>query len=190
MMNLSSLSKIHYANYAHIVVVMIGMVVLELTQGFNIISVGFSVCNLAIAFFAFYHIKITKGSIENTSSILKVVNDGNFEARVVKIQGGKELEELAINLNNILDQLETFIREINASVKFASENRFFRKINRQGLNKGFVNSANMIDKSICAMKVEYEKKACESFLSELGKTGKSLIDNFKIIQEQLTVTTK
>jgi len=174
----------------HFVIVLAGMVTITLLQGLNPISLSFSVLNLIIALFAFYHIKITEKSVRESAKSLEDAVEGNFETRETRIKGGGELERLSWNINNMLDQLETFMREINAAIHYASEDRFFRRVNTRGLNSAFVHAGEMINKSIDAMQAEYEKKQNERFIVELGNTGRSFVENFAIIQDQMVDSTR
>jgi hypothetical protein len=76
MKNLSALSKIHYANYAHIVVVMLGMTMGIIFVGFSPITFGFALANLVIAFYAYTQIKIVSKSINDTTDVIKSASSG------------------------------------------------------------------------------------------------------------------
>ncbi len=188
MMNLSSLSKLHYANYAHIGVVAVGLTVSILFFEFHFATFTFNILNIAIAIYAYKQIHITRESVSKSSNIIKDAKEGNFENRQHKIAGGGELEDLAWNLNDLFDQLESMIREINISIEYASKNKYFRRINTTGLNTSFVKTGDLINKSIDAMQKEHEAQQKELFLSELSKTGKGFAANFGIIQEQISET--
>ncbi len=71
MMNLSSLSKLHYANYAHIAVVSLGMIVSFVFFEFHIATFIFNLLNIAIAIYAYKQIHVTKSSIDRSSQIIK-----------------------------------------------------------------------------------------------------------------------
>lgn len=188
MMNLSSLSKLHYANYAHISVVAVGLIVSILFFEFHFSTFTFNVLNIAIAIYAYKQIHITRESVSKSSNIIKEAKDGNFENRQHKIAGGGELEDLAWNINDLFDQLESMIREINTSIEYASKNKYFRRINTTGLNTSFVKTGDLINKSIDAMHKEFKNQEKEKFLLDLSKTGKGFAANFEIIQEQISET--
>jgi len=189
MMNLSSLSKLHYANYAHIAVVSLGLLVSVLFFDFHIVSFLFGLANIAIALYAYKQIAVTKASINKTSQMIaESVKDGNFENRQIDIQGGGELEELAWNINNLFDQLESILREINTSIEYASQHQYFRRINTIGLNEVFEKTGILINKSIDAMEIEFKAQEHKNFIHELSKTGESLASSFSNIQTQISDT--
>jgi len=188
MMNLSSLSKIHYANYAHLAVVIIGLIIGTIVFGFNWITLLFGSLNIIIALYAYKQIAKTTLSIKQTSYILEESLKGNFEVRQNDTTAGGELDELAWNLNALFDELESFIREINTSIEYAGKNRYFRRINKVGLNTSFAQTADLINRSINAMEVEHRAKEKEAFMLELSHQGKGLVENFKSIQNQISDT--
>ena len=191
MMNSSSLSKLHYANYAHIVVVLLGVLVSVTFFEIHLGVLFFNLLNFTIALYAYKQIHITKSSIDRTSRIIKTAAmDGNFENRQHLNEEGKggELTWLALNVNDLFDQLESTLREINTSIEYASKNKYFRRINATGLNPAFHKTANLVNISIGAMKEEYIKREEEKFFLDLSKTGKGLLNDFASIQEQLQNT--
>ena len=189
MMSLSSLSKLHYANYAHIGVVLTGALVTAIFFEIHLGVLIFNALNFLIALYAYKQIHITRKSIDRTSKIIKTAAlDGNFENRQHFIEGGGELTWLAWNVNDLFDQLESTLREINTSIEYASQNKYFRRVNSTGLNAAFNKTADLVNLSIAAMKTEHEKRIKDKLFIELSKTGKGLLVNFASIQEQIVDT--
>jgi len=186
MKNLSSLSKLHYSNYAHIGVIVLGVVVSSIFFEFNPTIFIFNILNIIIAVYAYKQIHITRDSIKKTTKIITDAKDGNFENRRHKDNAGGEISELANNINDLFDQLESYMREINTAIDYAGKNKYFRRINTTGLNSTFKNTAKLINKSIDAMEAEYKVQEKERFINELSKTGKGFIENFEIIQDQIS----
>ncbi len=189
MKSLSSLSKLHYANYAHLAVISIGIIVSSIFFEFNITIFVFNLLNIAIAIFAYQQIHITKISIARTSKIIQTAAlEGNFENRQHSIKGGGELELLAWNVNDLFDQLESILREINTSITYVSHNKYYRRISSIGLNLNFVKTAQLINLALDAMEEEAEKREQEKFYTNLSKTGSGLLANFQSIQSQIVET--
>ncbi len=189
MLNLSSLSKIHYANYAHLVVITLGLAVSIIFFEFHIATFIFNAINIAIAIYAYRQIQITRESLDKTSRIIKTAAmDGNFENRQHNISGGGELAWLAWNLNDLFDQIESILREVNTSIEYASHNKYFRRINTTGLNATFIKTGDLVNLSLDAMAEEFKSQEKERFFNELSKTGQGMVQNFKSIQEQISET--
>ncbi len=185
MKSLSSLSKIHYANYAHLGVVSLGLLVSLIFFEFHIVTLLFNLSNIAIALYAYRQIHITDHSIKHTAHMVSDAAHGNLETRITFAKGGGELEQLSHDLNNLFDEIESFIREINTSIEYASQDKYFRRVNSIGLNPTFGKTGKLINRSIDAMEAEYMKKDQELFTMEVEKSGKNLSESFKIIHQQL-----
>ena len=188
MTNLSSLSKIHYANYAHIAIVLLGLLVGTLLLDFHLVTFLFGIANIVIALYAYRQVKITTTSIEQTSNVIEEAIQGNFDIRQQNIVAGGELSQLAWNINDLFDQVESLIREVNTSIEYAGKNRYFRRINSTGLNPLFVKTGGLINSSIDAMAQEHKQKEKEAFILELSRTGEGLVKNFQVIQTQISDT--
>jgi methyl-accepting chemotaxis protein len=188
MTNLSSLSKIHYSNYAHIAVVSLALIVSVVFFEFHIITFTFNLLNIAIAIYAYKQIEITRHTIAESLDVVKGSKVGDFEKRELYIDSGGELAELSYGINDLFDQLESFTREINTSIQYASENKYFRRVCPTGLNPSFARTAELINRSIDAMEQEYISQEKKNFLVELDKTGEGLVSNFASIQEQISET--
>ena len=189
MTNLSSLSKIHYANYAHIFVVILGLITGIIFLEFHWLSLGFGLANIAIALYAYKQVAITTRSINKTVNIiLSAAENGNLENRQVKVEGGGKLEKLAWGLNDLFDQLEGILREINTSIEYASEHKYFRRISTIGLNESFTKTGELVNKSINAMQEEYLVQQRKNIFLEISKIGTGLSESFKGIQAQISDT--
>jgi len=189
MMNLSSLSKIHYANLAHILVVVTGLVVGIVFLDFHLLTVLFGLANIAIALYAYKYIKITTNTLSISAGIIKdAAQSGNFENRQIFNKAGGELDDLAWNINNLFDQLEGLMREINTSIEYAAQNKYFRRISTAGLNDSFSKTGELVNSSIDAMEVEFKEQKRKALILELSQTGEGLSKSFQHIQEQLSET--
>ncbi|MEA3370577.1 MAG: methyl-accepting chemotaxis protein [Campylobacterota bacterium] len=189
MMNLSSLSKLHYSNYAHLAVVSLGLLVSVIFFEFNLVTLIFNLLNITIAIYAYKQIHIIEKSINLSSQIVEdAAKNGNFETRQHNIKGGGELAELAWNINDMFDQVESVLRETNTSINYASQNKYFRRVNTTGLNETFVKTGKLINLSLDSMEAEAKSQERKVFINELSKTGKGMIENFQSIQTQISET--
>lgn len=186
MKNLSSLSKINILNILLIASIVLTCVISAVTFGVHVSVILLSLINVVLAILVFRYVKKTRNYLHRAIDVFEDALHGNFETRIVNITEKQYLGKLGWSINNFLDQLEVFIREVNTSIDYASQNKYFRRINTKGLNEGFQKTSQKINMAIDAMQEEFEEQREKNFAAELGKTGKPLIVSFQAIQEQLS----
>jgi len=191
-MNLSSMSNTAKVNVAHIIVVSIGAFSLYMIQGSNPLALLFSSFNIFVALLGFYFIRKENNAIINTGKVLEEAVTGNFEVRDINEKLNGPLGDLAWNVNNFLDQVESFIREINTSIDYAGKQIYFRKVQITGLNSALARAGSYLNKSIDYMESDRKNDAETSFITNLSNVssgGAKFIENFTTIQTQLAETT-
>ncbi len=125
------------------------------------------------------------GQIEEIDDILREVLAGNFEKRFVYIGERGLIGQIKWNINNLLDQFETFVRELNTAIEYAGENKFYRRVDSTGLTPALARSADLVNRAIDAMEDNFQKGEKDRFASRLGRTGKQLQESFTFIQKEL-----
>ena len=89
---------------------------------------------------AVYIVKLSKKFLHilpHISMLTKEVGAGRFEQRITYIDDSTELGRIALELNDMLDQLEAFFREVKTTTEYISLEKFFRKIQPSGLHGQF-----------------------------------------------------
>ena len=185
MKNLSSLSKINILNILVILTIAASCAITAAMYGVHIVSILLAVINVAIAALIYFYVRKMQRYFGEIITIFDEALKGNFEIRVTNITETEQLGHIGWSINNFLDQLEVFIREVNTSIDYAAQNKYFRRINTKGLNEGFSKTSQKINAAIDAMQAEYEVQREKNFAAELGKTGKPLPVSFGAIQQQL-----
>ncbi|MDH4943762.1 methyl-accepting chemotaxis protein [Sulfurimonas sp. C5] len=185
MKNLSSLSKVHYANIAILITVFITTGITSLLYDFHIVTMLFNLANIFLAIYIFVYLKKAEKNIEKSQKVFQSALQGDFEIRLTHIDEKGTLGRLAWDINYFMDQLEVFMREVNTSIDYASKNKYFRRVDANGLNYTYEKTANKINQALDAMRDEYLTQKEKNFAAELGKTGKPLNVSFGMIQTQL-----
>lgn len=185
MKNSSSLSKIHYANIAILITVFGTTAITSLLYEFHFLTATFNALNIIFALLIFKYVQKTEKSIAESQKILSNALKGNLEVRDTHIVEQGVLGKLSWDINNFMDQLEVFMREVNIAIDYASRNKFFRRVNLSGLNYTFKRTAGKINKAIDAMEHEYTVQKEKNFVTELSRTGKPLNVSFSMVQHQL-----
>ena len=184
MMNLSSLSKIQYANIISIVLFTFALLVETLMRGFDWIRL-LNLVNFALAWFMFLNIRKAQATISRVASIIKDGEHGTFESRMINVDERGELRELSMNINNLFDQLEVFLREIKASVHAMSEEKFYRVVLSQGLHGGFKYNAELVNKAISSMEINHKFVQRNTINAKLGEIGQGVTGGFVVVQSDL-----
>jgi len=184
MTNLSSLSKVQYANIASIALFVLALMIETLLDGWNWIRL-LTLVNFALAWFVFINIRKTQETISEVASVIKAVEKGNLENRITHIKDHGELNDLCWNTNNMLDQTEVFIREIRASIDAASRDEYYRNILTQGLQGEFKEASSHVNKAIMAMHSTFIHIQKSILNAELGKIGTGVGGGLAVIQKDL-----
>lgn len=132
------------------------------------------------------HTRHIDNCLSKIQHVTEEVNQGRFSSRITHINREHKIGQIAWNINDMLDQLETFFREINTSINCITEDKVFRKPVPMGLHGGFVTTMASIEKSqkaIIEVQLSSSKNAVLGRLSQLNAAN--LLKNLKENQEDL-----
>jgi len=188
LMRLSALSRIHYANYAHLAVVTIAMVVLTIIDGFHLYSFMFNMANFAIAVYAYTQIKLTRTSVLAASKNMEDAIGGNFECLSKGNNAGGELDRLNENITAFMKQTNYLTSEIIGAMHVVTSHTESRRIKTDGLNEEYVKIAELVNSSFEMIEKEYELEQKEEFAKRINGTGKSISQNFVLVQQHMATS--
>ena len=187
MTNLSSLSKVQYANIASIALFIIALVLETLLDGWSWVRL-LNFANFALAWFIFLNIRKAQATIKKVGQVIEAAGTGNLESRITYIKEQGEMHTLCWSTNNMLDQTEVFIREIRASVEAASRDEYYRQILIQGLQGEYKYASEFVNKAITSMHTSYLYMQKSILNSALGKIGAGVGGGLEVIQQDLQNT--
>jgi len=187
MTNLSSLSKVQYANIASIALFVIALIVETAIDGWSWVRI-LNIFNFALAWFIFLNIRKTQETIHKVSSVINGAEKGSLENRITQVKDYGELETLCCNTNNMIDQIEIFIREISASIEASSRDNFNRHVITQGLHGEYKEAGKFVNNTIKAMHDNYIFTQKSILNSALGKIGAGVGGGLEVIQQDLQNT--
>lgn len=106
--------------------------------------------------------------IDKLLVLCRELKEGNFDNRIiyVKTKKSKKLAEIADNLNNTIDGLEAYLREINTSISCSQKGEFYRKALPEGLKGIFAHNIEFINKALANIEVT----ARSTFKNALSRT--------------------
>ena len=88
--------------------------------------------------------------IEHARRVCLAGADGNLEARITHVDSlsdDERVRALMHSINHLMDMTDAFVREATASLQFASEGKYFRRVLEAGLLGSFRQAARMLNAS-------------------------------------------
>jgi methyl-accepting chemotaxis protein len=184
MNNLSSLSKLQYANIFSIALFLIAVVIEIFSYGFDFARL-LTILNLFLAWYMFVNIRKVQTIINQISKNLTKAQQGELVHRI-KVDDQGELKLLSNEVNSVLDQFEVFTKEVLGAFQATSEGRYHRKIIENGLNGVYKELAKAINLSIEAMQQNISHMTQASINYKISNVGQGM-KSFEIIQRDLSL---
>jgi len=184
MTNLSSLSKAKYINIFLFISLLAGFVIETLVVGFHWTYI-FGIANLVAVGLLYMYVTKVQRCVLGFSSVVKDVNNGKFESRLTHVSDGGELNEACWAVNNMLDKIEVFMREIRTSISKAGNGIFYRKLITDGLPGQFAFNASLVNKALEAMEKNAAQSERTKVNSELGSIGKGIAGGLYVVEDDL-----
>ncbi|EOY0090139.1 bipartate energy taxis response protein CetA [Campylobacter coli] len=111
--------------------------------------------------------KDEQSMIDKLLVLCRELKEGNFDNRIIYVKTkSKKLAEIADNLNNTIDGLEAYLREINTSISCSQKGEFYRKALPEGLKGIFAHNIEFINKALANIEVT----ARSTFKNALSRT--------------------
>nr|WP_321267341.1 methyl-accepting chemotaxis protein [uncultured Sulfurimonas sp.] len=189
-MNLLSLFKNNQALV--LFVTLVGVAIFSLI-GSNYILGGVIVALLIVSLF------VPAGELKNSESELSksmfrvIMNSasGNLEDRVTNIpDDNTDLSKRAWALNDLLDQLEAFMRDTETTIENAAVGNTYRKTYPAGLHGIFRNTSKSLNSAISSIASGYETKIRGELSQSLSTLGGGVSSGLTVIQEDINLTQK
>jgi len=95
---------------------------------------------------------IDRRASQNIVAVCRRVARGDFEARIVPVEGANVPRELQDAINDMIDACDSYVRESSASLNAVSRGIFYRRILSEGLHGAFLSAANIINKAVTTCK--------------------------------------
>jgi methyl-accepting chemotaxis protein len=173
MKNLSLASKVKAIAYVSNLLLLIVVAVFVAKIGLNWIVVAVASASVTFSVFLVRDLTDTLAALQKISRVADEVSAGHFDMRVINIKSDDEVGSLSWKINDMLDQLEAYFREVSTSFSYASEGKFFRKAYPQGLHGSFVSSLNNLNTSIGAMQETQQLLLRDQLVSNVTQLSSS-----------------
>ena len=126
--------------------------------------------------FGIWSLRQLARSIDVAAAVCGQAARGDLEARIPGARDGGGLGQLQKSVNDMLDIVDAFVRELSASMEYISRGKFFRKVLARGLPKSFRAGATVINAGIDAMdrKVRDLAEVAQKFGSSMDLVAREL----------------
>lgn len=123
---------------------------------------------------------------QELQEVLGKAVSGDLQPRLIRFSGDSNLGVMATNINSLLDQIETYVREVEASFAAASTNIYYRKPLSTGLRGQFQQSLDKIHSAFVAMEKAHFMSHFQELEADIGRTKTdSLLRNLSRNQHDL-----
>ncbi|MFO0840191.1 MAG: methyl-accepting chemotaxis protein [Phycisphaerae bacterium] len=83
--------------------------------------------------------------IREAARVCQAAAAGDLEARILRLDADGDLRDLLLGVNHLLDMTDAFVREATASLHYASQGKFFRRVLPNGMLGSFRAAAKTIN---------------------------------------------
>lgn len=126
---------------------------------------------------------------EKTLKVIREAAHGNLEPRVVNVDPNKPMGKIALEINDLLDQMEALMRETKTAIESASQGKTYRNIFNEGFRGLFAINAHYISEGVKGIIEGQKGKArgvLSSTFSDLGNGNNGVLS----IQQDLSNSIK
>ncbi len=122
--------------------------------------------------------------------ITQEICTGKFDSRVTNVSQDDQIGHLCWNVNDLLDQLESYFREVGTSFKAFSDAKYFRKTQPTGLHGTFRTGLENLNVSLDAMASTNREQMRNLLISMVqALNARSLLSNLASSQTDLVSIT-
>ncbi|TLD89192.1 methyl-accepting chemotaxis protein [Helicobacter sp. MIT 05-5294] len=107
--------------------------------------------------------------IKEITHCVKQLSTGNLEARITNIQDNGALGNLSWTINDLADQVESFVRASASTITAASEKRYTRQVNADSLKGSFSYVGKLINKASGAIQEADKLSAKGLVVNQISK---------------------
>jgi len=179
----SSLQKVAQSNLIQIIIFVLGFVLEVVFLEFSFTILAIAIVHISLALYLRHHLMFVKDSVENLTSTITTVSNGDFCARA-KPFGEGESVVMAEEFNKLLVQLNLYTSGTTKAIDNAS-NGIYEHADTEGLNSEFMRFTGAINSSIDGLKDAQTMKFRGEMAEALHNVGGSISDGLTIIQSDL-----
>jgi len=167
--HLFSLVSTKAAQWLQFLLVTLAIIILVFIQGASFYYLFFILVGIVFLVASRGNSKEQLKTLAQIIDVVKAVEAGNLEKRIVNVLKTDKNYAFTISLNNALDQLEVSMREAKFSHIAAKSGRFYRKPLTKGVNKGFYHELNNTSLAVDSLSETFFTDKTNELLNKLTK---------------------
>ena len=128
---------------------------------------------------------------ERIAKVVVDAADGKLEGRITGIpDDNSTMSELAWAVNDMLDQVEAFMREAQTTIEFAAEGKNYRVACEAGMHGTFGYVAHQLNRAISAINAGYVARIRDEMAQRFGELNGGMQAGLSIIQADINDVTQ
>lgn len=129
--------------------------------------------------------------LARVAEIAMEASEGRFDSRITGYSGHNEVGKLCWNLNDMLDQLETYFRDVNVAFKSTAGNTFHRRMQLGGLRGTFRSNLDTINGCLDTIAANNHQRMRNELMSRVQSlNARNLLVNLASSQADLVSITE
>lgn len=127
-------------------------------------------------------------TMEKIQLLVDEVNKGNLDHRIMGVPWEHPLNSLVSDLNELIDQIEVYTREVDSVFRLARQGKFYRRTMNRGMRGRFKLGLERIDRSLEIMNKGYWQQQLDTMFASLGQLkSNNLLKNLANNQSDLNL---
>lgn len=132
-------------------------------------------------------------AVRQTVQVCQAAARGDLEPRILHIEGEGDLARMLHSINHMLDLTDAFVREASASLQYASQDKFYRRVLLRGLDGCYRQGARLINSATdqLAAKTNSLREAANARLTladQFETTIQGVVETLAAAATELNVT--
>jgi methyl-accepting chemotaxis protein len=146
---------------------------------------------LGLALAAFASTRRLLAPLPELDRVTRQISHGQFDERITGIDAGNPVGQLCWRVNDMLDQLEAYFREVDTSFKYHSDGKFFRKAMPSGLHGAFRGNLDKVNISLDSLENQTRLQMRKHLISSVHTLNtNNLLANLSASQQDLVTITQ
>jgi hypothetical protein len=127
--------------------------------------------------------------LDKAEKVLTEAAQGKLEGRITHIPHDDSRDvKIAWAINDMLDQVEAFMRDTATTIEYASAGKTYRHTYPQGLQGIFHATADKVNQAVASIANGYRTKLLGELSHQLANLGGGISEGLNIIQSDLNIS--